>query len=122
MKSIPATSSLVYSTEGGRICPACRQSVARCRCKADRVAGSVGGAARTATVWRETKGRAGKAVTVVRGLALDGLALAALCKQLKTTCGCGGTVKDGQIEVQGDHAERLVATLQAQGFVVKRAG
>jgi translation initiation factor 1 len=73
-------------------------------------------------VSRETKGRAGKGVTLVRGLALDPLALAALGKQLKTACGSGGTVKDGVIEVQGDHCDRVMEALKAQGFVVKRAG
>lgn len=70
----------------------------------------------------ETKGRAGKGVTLVRGLALEPLALAALGKQLKTACGAGGTVKDGVIEVQGEHCERVMETLRSRGFVVKRAG
>jgi translation initiation factor 1 len=70
----------------------------------------------------ESKGRAGKGVTLVRGLALDPLALAALGKQLKTACGSGGTVKDGVIEVQGDHCDRVMEALKNQGFVVKRAG
>jgi translation initiation factor 1 len=70
----------------------------------------------------QTKGRAGKAVTLVRGLALDEPALVALGKQLRTACGAGGTVKDGVIEVQGDHCERIMETLKGQGYVVKRAG
>jgi translation initiation factor 1 len=73
-------------------------------------------------VSRETKGRAGKGVTLVKGLALDDAALNALGKQLKTACGSGGTVKDGVIEVQGDHCERVITLLQAQGHKVKRAG
>ncbi len=73
-------------------------------------------------VSRETKGRGGKGVTLVRGLALEPLALAALGKQLKTACGSGGTVKDGVIEVQGEHCDRVMELLMAQGFVVKRAG
>ena len=73
-------------------------------------------------VSRETKGRGGKAVTLVRGLALDDAALAALGKRLRSACGAGGTVKDGVIEVQGDHAERLMPLLQAEGWTVKRAG
>ena len=70
----------------------------------------------------ETKGRAGKGVTLVRGLALEPLALAALGKQLKTVCGAGGTVKDGVIEVQGEHCDRVMEALKSRGFVVKRAG
>ncbi len=69
----------------------------------------------------ETKGRAGKGVTLVWGLALDAAALATLARQLRTACGAGGTVKDGVIEVQGEHAERVMVLLQKQGFVVKRA-
>ena len=56
------------------------------------------------------------------GLALDAVALAVMGKQLKTACGSGGTVKDGVIEVQGDHRDRIVELLKAQGLVVKRAG
>jgi translation initiation factor 1 len=70
----------------------------------------------------ETKGRAGKGVTVVRGLALDDAAIAALGKQLRTSCGSGGTVKDGVVEVQGDHRDRVVKMLTDQGYRVKRAG
>lgn len=73
-------------------------------------------------VSRETKGRAGKGVTLVKGLALEATALAALGKQLKTACGSGGTVKDGVLEVQGDHCERIIEMLKSQGLVVKRAG
>ena len=73
-------------------------------------------------VQRETKGRGGKSVTLVRGLALDATELAALAKQLKAACGSGGTVKDGVIEVQGDHVVTLMAALQKRGYVVKRVG
>lgn len=73
-------------------------------------------------VSRETGGRNGKSVTVIRGLGLDPAAMALLGKQLKTACGSGGTVKDGVIEVQGDHCERVMELLKGQGRVVKRAG
>jgi translation initiation factor 1 len=73
-------------------------------------------------VSRETKGRGGKAVTVVKGLLLDAAALTEMGKQLKTACGTGGTVKDGVIEIQGDHCERVMQVLKAQGYSVKRAG
>jgi translation initiation factor 1 len=75
-----------------------------------------------ARVSRETKGRGGKAVTLVRGLALDEAELNSLGKQLRTACGCGGTVKDGVIEVQGDHCERVIVLLKARGWMVKQAG
>jgi translation initiation factor 1 len=110
---------LVYSTDSGRMCPGCRQPVAACVCKAAAPVPAGDGVAR---VWRETKGRGGKAVTLVKGLALDATALAALGKQLKAACGSGGTVKDGVIEVQGDHAERVVQELTRLGHRAKRAG
>lgn len=73
-------------------------------------------------VSRETKGRGGKAVTLVTGISLPDKDLDALGKQLKASCGSGGTVKDGIIEVQGDHIDRIVALLVAQGYKAKRAG
>ena len=119
MKNKPSAGGLVYSTEAGRMCPACRQPVAQCRCKQTTAVPAGDGVVR---VSRETKGRGGKAVTLVKGLVLDAAALAALGKQLKAACGSGGTVKDGVIEVQGDHVDRVVADLQAAGHRVKRAG
>ena len=71
-------------------------------------------------VSRESKGRAGKNVTVVKGLALDASALQRLGRQLKILCGSGGTVKDGAIVVQGDHCDRVTENLRAQGWVVKQ--
>jgi len=70
----------------------------------------------------DTKGRKGKGVTVVKGVPLDAAALTQLGKQLKASCGSGGTVKDGVIEVQGDHRDAVIAALQKQGYTVKRAG
>ncbi|MBS7806905.1 translation initiation factor Sui1 [Variovorax sp. PCZ-1] len=118
-------SSLVYSSETGRICPECRQPVAQCQCAANKKALAVANNASAdgfVRVQRETKGRGGKSVTMVRGLALDAVALAALGKQLKAACGSGGTVKDGVIEVQGDHVEKRTAALQKLGHKVKRVG
>ena len=113
-----AAGGLVYSTDAGRMCPVCRRPIAACACK-QQAASSGDGIVR---VSRETKGRAGKGVTVVKGLALDAAALALLGKELKTACGSGGTVKDGVIEVQGDHCDRVIERLKAQGWTVKRAG
>lgn len=110
---------LVYSTEGGRMCPTCRRPVGACVCRAARPLPAGDGVVR---VSRETGGRGGKAVTVVRGLVLPADELVALAKRLKASCGSGGTVKDGVIEVQGDHRDRIVEALQAAGHVVKRAG
>jgi len=111
---------LVYSTDSGRMCPSCRQPVAVCVCAKQSRAHAGDGIVR---VSRESKGRGGKTVTLVRGLSLDDTTLAALSKRLRSACGTGGTVKDGVIEVQGDHAERVITLLQAEGFAnVKRAG
>ena len=118
----PAT-RLVYSTEaGGRTCPECREPIAQCRCQAIQAAARVPAGDGIVRVWLETKGRKGKGVTVVKGLALDAAALAAVGKQLKAACGTGGTVKDGTIEIQGDHRDQVLATLTKQGHQAKRAG
>lgn len=115
----PSRGGLVYSTDSGRMCPACRRPLATCVCGQRAAAPAGDGIAR---VSRESKGRGGKTVTLVRGLALDAAAIAALGKRLRTACGTGGTVKDGVLEVQGDHAERVMEILKAEGFTVKRAG
>jgi len=109
---------LVYSTESGRMCPACRQPLAACQCKAQAVAKGDG----VVRVSRQSKGRGGKTVTLVKGLALDAAALATLGKALRTACGSGGTVKDGVIEIQGDHCDLVIDTLKKQGHDPKRAG
>ena len=71
---------------------------------------------------RDRKGRGGKTVTVVRGLQLSPDDLAALGRQLKKKCGAGGTIKDGNIEIQGDHRERVAAELIKLGYKAKLAG
>lgn len=108
---------LVYSTEKGRLCPDCGEVVCVCKAVALRPAGD--GFVR---VGRETKGRKGAGVTTITGLPLDDTALAALCTQLKKRCGTGGTLKDGVIEIQGDHRDRIVTELTTQGYKVKRVG
>jgi translation initiation factor 1 len=118
MKHKAGSGGLVYSTEAGRMCPVCRQPVAQCTCGQPVVPKGDG----VVRVSRETKGRGGKAVTLVKGVALPAGELSDLGKQLRTACGCGGTVKDGVIEVQGDHADRVVDLLKARGHNAKRAG
>lgn len=73
-------------------------------------------------VLRDAKGRGGKTVTVVTGISLANKDLDALGKQLKAACGSGGTVRDGVIEVQGDHVDRIVALLLVQGYKAKKSG
>lgn len=99
------------------MCPGCRQPVAQCSCREATPPPSGDGVVR---VHRETKGRGGKAVTVVKGVPAD--AAQALAQQLKVRCGSGGTLKQGQIEIQGDHCDLVLATLQQAGYRVKRAG
>lgn len=99
---------LVYSTDGGD-----RRGR---RPVADTAAGP-GGPVR---VWREKGGRRGKTVTVVRGL--PGAELANVAADLKKLCGAGGAVKEGAVEIQGDHRDKVVARLQAQGYAAKAAG
>lgn len=119
---LPAMSSesrLVYSTDGGRTCPDCRRPLADCRCRQAAAPPAGDGIVR---VSREKQGRGGKTVTVVRGLALMPDALAALGKKLRSSCGTGGTARDGLLELQGDQVERVLALLAAEGYRVKRAG
>ena len=115
---------LVYSTLNGRLCPDCQKSVNHCCCKQKKTLNHSAqnrpdGPIR---VHLETKGRNGKGVTVVRGIPLSEEALQALGKSLKQKCGSGGTVKEGQIEVQGDQRELIMGELTKLGFKVKRAG
>ena len=118
LSGLAALGGLVYSTDSGRMCPGCRQPVLQCACHLQRVPTGDG----VVRVSRETKGRGGKVVTVVKGLLLEAVGLAELGKQLKTACGSGGSVKDGVIEIQGDHCDRVVQLIKTQGYTVKRAG
>ena len=112
------TGGLVYSTDSGRMCPVCRRPIAQCSCAAAPAPRGDG----IVRVSREKQGRGGKTVTVVRGLDLDAEALSAYGRKLRSSCGSGGTAKEGIVEVQGDHVDRVMALLQADGHAVRRAG
>jgi translation initiation factor 1 len=71
---------------------------------------------------RETKGRGGKTVTVISGVPLDSSGVKTLAGELKRFCGTGGALKDGIIEIQGDHCGAVIQELERRGFRVKRAG
>ncbi|MBK9210805.1 MAG: stress response translation initiation inhibitor YciH [Anaerolineales bacterium] len=71
---------------------------------------------------RDSSGRGGKAVTLVKKLVLSEDDLKALAKKLKQECGTGGTVKDGIIEIQGEQREKIAGVLQKLGYKVKIAG
>jgi translation initiation factor 1 len=113
------TGGLVYSTDRGRMCPVCRHPVTACTCRKAAPPPAGDGIVR---VSRETGGRGGKTVTVARGLPLDAAALAELAKRLKAACGSGGTAREGSVEIQGDHRDRVVALLEQEGWKVRRAG
>ncbi|MCC7258417.1 MAG: translation initiation factor Sui1 [Gammaproteobacteria bacterium] len=113
---------VVYSTGLGRTCPACGQALAQCACARDKASGAKPPGDGIVRVSRQVQGRKGKGVTVVTGVPLAGAELDALAAQLKKRCGSGGTVKDGVIEIQGDHRDALVALLGQRGWTVKRAG
>jgi translation initiation factor 1 len=110
---------LVYSSEHGRICPQCGNPIPRCSCRSRQEGRAGDGVVR---IYRETKGRKGKGVTVVSGIPLAGDALKQLAGRLKARCGCGGTVRNGTIEIQGDHRDLLAGILKEAGYKVKLAG
>ena len=101
--------TLVYSTEVGRITPD--------EPKPERPKGD--GIVR---IQRQTKGRKGKGVCVVSGLDLDDSPLKLLAAELKKVCGCGGSVKDGNIEIQGDARDKIKSFLEKKGYTVKLSG
>ena len=109
----------VWSTQHGRLCARCDQPVDRCRCPKGGPVKTGDGIVRVA---RETKGRKGKGMTLVHGVPLGEAELKKLAKKLKALCGSGGAVKDGVIEIQGDHRDRIVPVLEAEGWTVKKAG
>ena len=87
------------------LCPKCHQLKTTCTCRAAEAPSK----STVVRVGRETKGRGGKGVTIISDLPLDETGLTELATKLKTRLGTGGTVKDGRIEIQGDHRDRIVA-------------
>ena len=110
---------LVYSTGIGTLCPNCRRAVRDCVCPRGAPGAARPGGVR---VGRETKGRAGKGVTTVTGLPLSASDLETLAARLKKRCGSGGTVREGVIEIQGEHRETIVAELGKLGWPAKKSG
>ena len=110
----------IWSSGGGRTCPTCGWPASDCRCSTNRKKKVVGDG--RVRVSRETKGRKGKGVTLVTGLPLDEAAMKILSKELKKTCGSGGTVREGVIEIQGEHRDVLVVELKKRGYEAKRSG
>ncbi len=115
-------SGLVFSTEKGQMCPGCQQALDECACDSlaeEQRLEQLDGVVR---IRRETAGRKGKGVTTVTGVPLAEKALKQLAKKLKQQCGTGGSVKDGIIEIQGDHRDTLKLALEKLGYTVKLAG
>ena len=116
--SLTDLGGLVFSTDVGRHCSDCSQPVDSCSCKQTLISED----ACTALVRREIKGRGGKTVTTITGVALAKEAMKNLATTLKKRCGTGGTLKDGVVEVQGDHADLLLAELIRLGYKAKKSG
>jgi len=116
---------LVYSTDGGRVstCPVCGKPYKQCRCE-ERMSSQMPNKKTDGIVrvLRDRKGRGGKTVTVIDGVMGSEAELTTLAQQLKKLCGSGGTIKDGNIEIQGDHCDKVMAKLTELGYKVKRAG
>ena len=110
---------IVYSTAHGRMCPECGRQAKECVCHQKKAV--LGGDA-VVRIGRETKGRKGKGVTVITGFPGDEAELKELGRQLKAKCGAGGTVRDGVIEIQGDHRHVLLEELSNRGWKVKLTG
>jgi translation initiation factor 1 len=108
----------VYSTESGRFCPGCEKPKPECTCNQKQAPAADG----IIRIRREVKGRGGKTVTVAGGFQLADDTLKRLAGDLKCRCGTGGSVKEGEILIQGDHRETLLIELKKQGFAAKLAG
>jgi len=109
----------VYSTSTGRHCPKCGKPLAACTCTQKTTRPPGDGVVR---IFRDSKGRKGKTVTLITGLALREDALRELLTELKRKVGTGGALKDGVLEIQGDHVERVIALLVQDGHAARRAG
>ena len=111
---------VVYSTEVGRLCEGCQKPASVCSCAEEKRRTVLGSG--SVRVRRETKGRGGKTVTTISGLAMNLEQLTTLVKDLKRLCGAGGAIKDGVVEVQGDHCDAVLRELARRGIDAKRAG
>lgn len=116
-----SSSRLVYSTETGRVCPFCGKPAAKCICKEKKRAQHQPGDG-IIRIRREVKGRKGKTATIIYGFEGGAGEIKMIAKRLKQLCGTGGSVKNGEIIIQGDHRETIKTELGKQGYQVKLAG
>jgi translation initiation factor 1 len=116
---IPSDSSLVYSTSEGQLCPDCGEFINHCICVAKSEVSARGEKIR---VRKDKKARRGKTVTIISGIPLNENGLLELASELKRKCGTGGSVKDGEILIQGDRIELSIDFLKEKGYSAKRAG
>ena len=116
--SLSGLGGLVFSTDAGRHCPQCSQPLEACVCKQSVLPEGDG----IARVRRESKGRGGKTVTTITGVPLAEAELKELASALKRRCGTGGALKEGVIEIQGDHVQLLIDELVKRGFKAKKSG
>ena len=112
MRARSGNDRLVYSTDARTVRPAPTASAKPAAAPSDGVV----------RIWLEKKGRNGTPVSILRGLPNDRQALADLAGRLKRSCGTGGSAKDGEIIIQGDHRDRIAALLERDGSRVKLAG
>ena len=118
MKNTDHNSKLVYSTDSSKMCPSCGKQPAKCKCKKKNIPKRDG----KIRVERSVKGRKGKGVSLIIGLPLESKPLKELAKKLKQKCGTGGTIKNGVVEIQGDHRDLLIEELDKYGYKAKKAG
>jgi translation initiation factor 1 len=109
MMSNDKNSRLVYSTDAGRV-------------KEEKAVPAIQTGDGVVRIRRETAGRNGKGVTTITGIPVGETELKNIAKALKQTCGVGGSVKDGVIEIQGDQRDKIKADLEKRGYTVKLAG
>lgn len=112
-------SGIVFSTGQGRMCPSCGRPAADCVCGREKSVPAGDGVVR---VRREIKGRGGKTVTLIYGLAMGEKQLGELAGEMKRRFGTGGSVKEGSILIQGDRCNAVMEWLGQKGFKVKRSG
>ena len=117
---------VVWVTGAGQVryCSKCGQPEGECRCREERRMGNSSAAPRDGFVRLslDRKQRRGKSVTIISGLPGDLAQLTALAQEFRRLCGAGGSLKEGNIELQGDHRDKVEARLLALGYKIKRVG